>query len=67
MPAESIEHYKKELVRNFNVEFHGRQLDTELILDTLLKHDRVAILTDTINSPDTLAREIMNKKKHTQI
>jgi len=47
--------------------FHGRQLDTELILDTLLKHDRVAILTDTINSPDTLAREIMNKKKHTQI
>ncbi|HHW19649.1 precorrin-6y C5,15-methyltransferase (decarboxylating) subunit CbiE [Thermodesulfovibrio thiophilus] len=43
--------------------FHGRQLDIELIIDTLLKHDRVAILTDTINSPDTLAREIMNKKE----
>ena len=43
--------------------FHGRRFDMNNFFDVLSKNGRVAILTDTKNSPDMLAREIMKKAK----
>ncbi len=41
--------------------FHGRKFDIESFFDVLLKNSRVAVLTDPKNSPDVLAKELIEK------